>query len=193
MAIGYSMVHRDRIVARLSLSSAYVALALLAASLIVGPINVLRRRANPVSYALRRDIGIWAALVGIGHVIVGLQVHLAGRPWLYFLYDRSERHRVPLRHDIFGVANYTGLGATVILALLLALSNDWALRRLGTPHWKRLQRYNYLGAAFVIAHGVAFQVIEQRASGLVILFLSIIAVVLGLQLAGFLQRRRELS
>src|SRR5262245_40844369 len=69
---------------KLSMASAYTALVLLGATLATGPWNVLRGRPNPVSTDLRRDIGIWAGIVGLVHVAVGLQVHAGGDIWLYF-------------------------------------------------------------------------------------------------------------
>src|SRR5215213_1181886 len=113
---------------RLSMATAYVALGLLAATLAIGPLNILRRRPNPVSTDLRRDIGIWAGLIGIVHMIVGLQVHLRGTPMRYFIYGPKEPSPSKIRFDAFGLANHTGLIATLILVLLLALSNDLALR-----------------------------------------------------------------
>ena len=68
-------------------------LALLVATLLIGPWNVLRRTANPVSSDLRRDIGIWAGMLGILHAGVGQFVHLRGRPWLYYvLKDKDGNH-----------------------------------------------------------------------------------------------------
>src|SRR5262249_18277318 len=81
----WSQSSRD-VVFRLSLASAYVGLVLLGASLVIGPWRVLRGRANPVNSDLRRDIGIWAGIVGLAHVVIGLQVHLKGRMSLYFLF-----------------------------------------------------------------------------------------------------------
>src|SRR5262249_8608454 len=124
---------------KLSMASAYAGLAVLSASLVIGPLNISRGRPNPVSTNLRRDIGIWAGLMGLFHVIVGLQVHWKGRFWIYFVYPSEENRFFPIRYDPFGFANYTGLGATLILAMLLALSNDMSLRRLGTKRWKSLQ------------------------------------------------------
>lgn len=190
LVVAYALFHRARAVQRVSLASAYVALALLGTSLILGPLNVLRDRANPVSYGLRRDIGIWAAIVGLAHVVAGIQVHLAGRPWLYFVYDCTEPHRLPLRHDIFGLANYSGLVATLLLALLLALSNDRALRKLGTPRWKRIQRYNYLCFAMVAIHAAAFQIIETRWWPLIGLCGLMISASASLQVAGYRHRSR---
>src|SRR5713226_2215143 len=47
---------------RLSMATAYAGLIFLAASLWLGPWNVLRRRPNPVSFDLRRDVGIWTGI-----------------------------------------------------------------------------------------------------------------------------------
>jgi sulfoxide reductase heme-binding subunit YedZ len=69
---------------RLSMATAYAALVFLAASLWLGPWNVLRRRPNPVSFDLRRDIGIWTGILAIVHTAIGLTVHLRGRMWMYF-------------------------------------------------------------------------------------------------------------
>src|SRR3954467_12272387 len=67
---------------RLSMATAYAALAFLAASLALGTWNVLTRRPNPVSFDLRRDIGIWAGVLALLHTVIGLTVHLRGRTWM---------------------------------------------------------------------------------------------------------------
>jgi sulfoxide reductase heme-binding subunit YedZ len=115
---------------RVSMATAYVGLALLGISLILGPWNVLRRRPNPVSTDLRRDVGIWTGLMSLVHLGVGLCVHLRGRPWLYFLYPSNESHALPVRYDLFGLANHTGLIAGFVLALGIAyqvIENRWRL------------------------------------------------------------------
>jgi sulfoxide reductase heme-binding subunit YedZ len=169
-----------------SLASAYVALILLGLSLAIGPWNVLRRRANPVSSDLRRDVGIWAGVLGLFHLVIGLDVHLRGRPWLYFVYPADQPHDVPVRHDLFGFANFTGLVAGLVLLLLLVLSNDLSLARLGTRRWKALQRFNYYAAALVVAHSIAYQFIEKRIHlpALLVTFAVVVLVVAGLQLRG---------
>jgi len=140
---------------------------------------------------LRRDIGIWAGLLGLFHTIVGLQVHMGGKFWLYFVFPSQENRLFPLRYDPFGFANYTGLGATLVLAMLMALSNDLSLRRLGTQRWKSLQRWNYPCAILVVLHGIAYQFIEKRSLWFVVLFGSI-ALVAGLvQVAGFRATRLQ--
>lgn len=167
-----------------SMSTAYVSTALLFACLMVGPVNVLRRRPNPVSTHLRRDLGIWGGAIALLHLAVGLNVHLRGKPWLYFVYGPDQPHRVPLRHDLFGFANYTGLAAGLLFGVLLAISNDRSLRRMGTARWKRWQRWNYGATALLVAHGVAFQTIEKRTLGVVIVCAMALLLTIGLQLAG---------
>ena len=165
---------------RASMGTAYVSLLLLSVSLLIGPLNVLWGRPNPVSADLRRDVGIWAALWGLAHVVFGLQVHLPGRPWEYFLWPAHLGRLVPFRYDAAGASNHTGLAATLILLALLAVSNDAALRRLGTGRWKSVQRWNYVCFALVTIHGVIYQVLEQRAWTWVGVFaLTLLTVVVG--------------
>lgn len=169
-AIVFFIVDSKDTTFRVSMATAYVGLALIGLSLIIGPLNVLRGRPNPINTSLRRDIGIWGGIVGLVHTVVGLQVHMAGRFWLYFLYPREESHFVPFRYDTFGLANYSGLGVSLVLVLLLALSSNAALTRLGTPRWKALQRWNYAGFALLVLHGTVYQFLEKRMAGFVLVF-----------------------
>lgn len=168
----------------LSMSSAYGGLVLLALSLMIGPWNKLRGRPNPVSGYLRRDIGIWAGILGAVHVIAGLQVHMRTM-WQYFLPPPDATYRFPLRIDPFGLTNYAGLFATMILLLLLSLSNDASLRALGADRWKSLQRWNYAYAILTVAHGVVYQILEKRMAGFVAAFAAIVLLALAMQFAGF--------
>jgi sulfoxide reductase heme-binding subunit YedZ len=184
-AVFYLILAPDDPIWWLSMASAYSSLALLALSLTIGPWNKLRGRPNPVSGYLRRDIGIWAGVLGILHVIAGLQVHFRGKMWLYFLPPANATYTFPIRIDPFGLVNYAGLGATLTLLLLLSLSNDASLRAFGTSRWKALQRWNYAGALLVVAHGVVYQIIEKRTAGLVVAFAAIVLFTLTMQFAGF--------
>jgi sulfoxide reductase heme-binding subunit YedZ len=162
-------------VQRLSIATAYAGLGFLAATLLIGPFNELRGQPNPASTNLRRDIGIWAAIGGITHTVFGLQVHMRGEIARYFIPD-AER-AVSKNALAFLTANYTGLAATVLLALLLGISNDVALRTLGTPRWKRIQRWNSLLFALVAAHGALYLAVEKASWILVVPFVLVIALV----------------
>jgi sulfoxide reductase heme-binding subunit YedZ len=172
-------VRRD-LISHLSIATAYPALFLMAAAVLLGPWNVLRGRPNPVSSDLRRDLGIWAAIFALLHTAIGLNVHLRGRPWLYFVDERGR-----LRHDMFGFANDTGAVAAIIVLMLLAISNDISLRRLGVRKWKSLQRWTYAAVVLTWLHGLAFQSVEDRQFGYRILFWVTIVLIVVLQLAGF--------
>ena len=131
------------VLTRLSFSTAWPALVLLTVTLMIGPWRTLTGKPPVLSFDLRRDIGIWAGILGVLHAGVGQCVHLRGRPWLYYVYEKAQEHLLPIRHDMFGFANFTGLFAALMLLALLTTSNDASLRKLGLPGWKSLQRWNY--------------------------------------------------
>lgn len=184
VAVLYQTRPYPDVLSRASFATAYPALALLAITLLIGPWNLLRRNANPVSSDLRRDIGIWAGLLGILHAGVGQFVHLRGRPWLYYVYGPTEHHH-GMRHDLFGLANYTGALGTLILIMLLATSNDLSLRRFGTRRWKQLQRWNYAVFALVAIHSFAFQGVETQKMQWVLTVVICVVSALAIQIAGF--------
>jgi sulfoxide reductase heme-binding subunit YedZ len=188
LAVSFTVPSQDFLF-RSSMATAYAGLALLGATLITGPWNVLRLRRNPVSSDLRRDMGICGAVLSLAHVVIGLQVHSRGAMIHYFLRPPDEGHASwGLRFDRFGLANYTGLGAALLIVLLAALSNDWSLRSLGGRRWKALQRNNYALFALVVIHGVAYQVLETRETPYPALFAAMVAVVLAIQWAGYRRR-----
>ena len=179
------------VVTRISFSTAYPALALLVLTLALGPWRVLRRQRVPVSFDWRRDLGIWAGILTLVHTVAGQMVHLRGRPWLYYVYPRKSLHSFPLRHDLFGSANETGLLATLIVLALLATSNDLSLRALGTPGWKRLQRWNYAVFALAGAHTLLYQSIEKKLGGAwAVAVIASLAITLAMQTAGYLRRKQ---
>lgn len=171
---------RKDVISRLSIATAYPALLLTTAALLLGPWNVLRGHDNPVSFDLRRDLGIWAGIMALVHTGIGLNVHLRGRPWLYFV-DQHNR----VRHDLFGFGNDTGLIGAFLFLLLLAISNDLSLRRLGTRKWKSLRRWTYLAVALTLMHAVAYQLIEEREAAYKSVLWGVIAVVAAFQVAGW--------
>jgi sulfoxide reductase heme-binding subunit YedZ len=103
------------------MATAYAGLIFLAVSLWIGPWNVLRRRPNPVSFDLRRDIGIWTGILAILHTVIGLTVHLRGRMWMYFF---KSLHPLKPQNTQFGFANLVGLGAALLFLMLVLISND---------------------------------------------------------------------
>jgi sulfoxide reductase heme-binding subunit YedZ len=172
-------------VSQLSIATAYAGLFLTAATLLLGPFKVLQRKPNPISTDLRRDFGIWAGILALLHTAVGLNVHLRGKMWLYFV---DTRHH--LRRDAFGFGNYTGAIAALVFTLLLALSNDVSLRKLGLDRWKFLQRWAYAGILLTMAHAIAYQQIEERSSPFQVVLYLAFGIVLAFQVAGALKTRQ---
>ena len=103
---------------------------------------------------------------------------------LYFMPPLAAQSPLPVRLDAFGFANHLGIVGAVLLLLLMLISSDRALRRLGAIRWKRVQRLNYLAAAAVVMHGVLYQLLEHRAVPMVIGFALTIAAAFLLQAAG---------
>lgn len=188
----FQTIVSPELIFRLSMATAYTSLLLLGGTLITGAINVWRSRSNPISTDLRRDLGIWTAIIGIAHVLLGLNVHMGGKFWLYFLDPANESHPLPIRLDPFGFANYTGLFATIILVFLCAISNDLSMRWLGRKRWKNLQRSNYALYALVALHAIVYQLMEKRPMPYPAIFAALVAVVLVIQGLGFQRRKQQL-
>ena len=186
--------HSSQVMFRLSMATGYTSVALIGWALLIGPWRVRRGRSAPVSTDLRRDVGIWGGLFGLAHVATGLFVHL-GDPLKYFVY-RDTGRALPVRYDLFGFANWSGLAATVLLLLLLLISNDVSLRKLGSRRWKAWQRWTYWAGALVAVHGLAYQWIEKGNGGWVFVFVPVVLIVAAMQLDGrrrFLARRAAIS
>ena len=173
---------------RLSMATAYSSLVFLCITLLLGPWNTLRRRPNPVSFDLRRDIGIWAGLLAVLHTAVGLTVHLRGRMWMYFL---KQRHPLKIQTGQFGSANYLGLISALLFLMLIAISNDISLRGLGLRRWKSIQRWTYAAVGLAIVHGVLFQLIEKRHLPWVLVFAALSILIVAVQLTGVIYARAD--
>jgi len=162
---------------RLSLASAYAALLLLAVTFALGPYYFFVKRREPVSTHLRRDFAIWGGALALGHTLLGLQAHFHGKMWAYFIIEDWRGQVVPIRFDAFGLANYAGAFAAAIIIVLLVISNDFAIRRIGISRWRRIQSWATVCAWLSIAHALAYQVLERRALWVVIVFATIVVAV----------------
>lgn len=183
----------DDVIFRLSLSLGYVALLLLLFTLLISIWSLLtNKKLLPIQYDVRRDVGIWAGILGILHSLVGLFVHFRDKPnsfLYYFIFPPETKAAFPLRYDLFGLANYTGLFGVLLVALLLAISNDFALRKLGAKKWKNLQRLNYVFFAFVFVHSVIYAAIEKRPLPMFAFTLLLFGLTVALQIFGIKKHR----
>lgn len=167
---------------RWSLVTAYVAVALLAITLSIGVWNLFRRGSSPVSIDLRRDVGIWCGIFAVVHTLVGLNVHM--KNWTQYFVDDSGGPRT----DLFGLANYLGGLASVIVVVLLATSNDCSLALLKNRTWKLIQRWNYVFAAITAVHAALYIVVEKRLVPYLFVLTGLIVWILVVQLVGVLKK-----
>lgn len=70
----------------LGMATAHTGIILLSVTLMIGPLKLIRGRAYPVITNLRRDMGIWIAVISIIHVMAGMQLHMGGRIWPYYFH-----------------------------------------------------------------------------------------------------------
>lgn len=176
--------------AAFTVATGYAATLLLALTLLIGPANLLLRRRIPVSTSLARDTGIWAFIVSAAHVIVGLKAHGNARDLFNFVNYFFHSDGTP-KASSFGLGNWTGLAALVILAGLLALSNDRSLRELKAKRWKSLQRFNYALFALVVLHAFFYGALLRMTSPFTLVLLFTVVAVLGGQAAGIRAWRRR--
>ena len=169
-----------------SVASAHVSFFWLAVALLIAPSRILRGRSAPLQIDLRRDVGIWTGVMAIVHTVFGLQGHMQGRFWEYFVVRGASGWT--LRRDLFGLSNDLGLAGLGLVLLLLVLSNDWALRRLGARRWKRGQQSSYILFGLVLAHGFIFQQMGKRPWPLVIVLLTLAGLAVAGQSAAFWAR-----
>ena len=97
---------------------------------------------------------------------------------------------MPLRHDLIGFANWTGVAEALLLVLLLAISNDASLRKLGTKRWKSWQRWTYWVAVLTVAHALGYQIEAKQHGEWIAVFAVVTVIVLAMQLDG---RRKMLA
>ena len=172
----------------------YLSLLLVGVTLLIGPLNLLRQRRNPVNVDLRRDIGIWAGITGCWHVLLVLRGSLRdNRILFYFLRPGCCGGYTPL-FTAYSLSNDAGLFATLLLLLLLALSNTFSLRVLKGKRWKWLQRSTYVLLLLALAHTFGFQYLNLRGPLWIDAVLGLCAVVLVCQIWGIattLARRRR--
>lgn len=181
---------RSYLTQRFTVATGYIALGLLGLTLLIGPANLLLRRRTPISSYLARDVGTWAAIGSVVHVIYGSLLHSGGQLSAFLNYFFAPDGGPKL--NSFGLGNWTGLAATVIVVGLLATSSNAALRKLKAKPWKRLQRLNYALFVLVIGHAFFYGALLRVTSPYtLLLLLSVIAVFVGQAVGVWLWRRRH--
>jgi len=170
-------------------TTGYVGILALFISLLIGPVNLLLKRNNPVSNHLRRDIGVVGGILAVIHSVTGLFVHLRGNNWKYFL--NKTDHGYTIRLDNFGLANYFGLISVLLILLVLLSSNDYSLKKLGQTTWKNIQRLSYLIFILAILHSVYYRVVANNHFLIFYLYIPLFVIVLLFQNMGIWIKLRD--
>jgi sulfoxide reductase heme-binding subunit YedZ len=175
-------------------ATGYIALGLIALTLLIGPVNLLLGRRVPVSNYLSRDVGTWAVIFSVLHtaVIAWLAYVNEGSgiigSFMHFFVAPDGR----ILTNSFGLGNWAGLAALVIAVGLLPISNDVALRTLKARRWKRVQRLNYGLFGLVVAHALFYGALLRLTSvSTLVLGLCVVAVGIGQGVGIWLWRRRH--
>ncbi len=170
----------------ITIGTGYAGILLIALTLIIGTINLFRKRRNPVNLDIRRDIGIWAGINIIIHSIFGFQVFQNAQLLLYFLNKDGG-----IRTDTFGWSNYVGLISFLLLLPVLFTSNQLSLKYLKGKRWKNLQRLAYGVFGLGVIHTIGYQLYNVRDTGFGLAVAGIVLAVLVAQAVGiFVVRSR---
>ena len=175
---------------RLSIVSAYLCLGYLSLVLIIGPKQAIRSGKPTVNNLLRRDLGIWGAAMGFGHLYLAMVLSMNNEYLTLFVYTDELPFSVEVRYLLYSWGVIAGFLVGILFILLVALSNDRSLRLIGTRWWKRLQRLAYVAFSLTVLHAFAFQIIESRQVLLISMMATAVALIFVVQLVGIAAVRK---
>lgn len=167
-------------IGRLSLLTAWLCTGFLVAALAFGPVQVLRTGRPVLNSLIRRDLGIWAALTGLAHLWLATVVVMTP---VYF-----QTYITPADGSDPGLAGWVGTGGILagylvglLFLMLLGLSSNRSLKRLGPERWKSLQRWAWPAFLLTVVHGLVFQVVEGRTGFLIFILSTVLLTVVWLR------------
>ncbi len=114
---------------------------------------------------LRRDLGIWAAVAGLVHLVAATVEVMQPAYFRAYVTGPMDAPLPAFTGWISTPGIVAGYLVGLLFLVLLGLSNDWSLRRLGAARWKRAQGASTLALYLTVAHGIVFQVLEGRTGG----------------------------
>ena len=176
---------------RLSIVSAYLCLLLLALVLLIGPASVLRSRRLVVNSYIRRDTGIWAAVNGLLHFYLANVLSMNYEYLGAYVENAAQAPSAAARSTLYNSGTIAGYLIAVLFIVLLLLSSDWMVRKVGLKWWKRIQRFSYLGFILTCVHAFEFQVLEARPLFWVVVVATVAIVIFAAQCMGFLAVKKR--
>jgi sulfoxide reductase heme-binding subunit YedZ len=180
----------EALIDRLSITTAWLCAVLLGIVLLIGPFESMRSGRRPVNHLLRRDLGIWTALIGLAHLYLGMEASMTPAYLMQFVENGRSALSFETRDALFFWGTILGFIVGLIFLMLLALSSNAAIRILGLSWWKRLQRAAWFSFALTALHGLAFQMLENRPAVWITILVLISGGVIATRLAA---RSRRLN
>lgn len=140
--------------------------ATLIALIVTLSVTPLRRLTGVVLIRFRRALGLIAFYYVCCHLLVWLllDVQIPAQIWA----DIVKRPYITI-----------GMAAFLLLVPLAATSNNWSIRRLGAPRWRRLHQMSYLAAILGAVH---YTMLTKTWQAEPLLYLTAILALLGLRL-----------
>jgi DMSO/TMAO reductase YedYZ heme-binding membrane subunit len=181
----------DSALDHLSIASAWLCVGFMAAALLFGPYLRATADRRVVNNYVRRDIGMWSALAGLVHFVVAIDVSMSPAYLSVYVQVLDTAISLEWRDRLFAWGSIVGTLAGVLLVILLAISNDKLLGRLGQKNWKRVQGLAYPAFLLTAVHGFAFQLLESRRAGVIILLAALCLLVIFSRLASRSKARRQ--
>ena len=192
LAGGVLILSQPDLLERISITSAWICMAYMTVALLLGPLRRARGEVVPANIYVRRDLGIWAALLGLLHFYAGNVVAMNQVYIGTYVRGPLVSSMELLRDQLFSFGSITGLIIAIIFLVLLAISSDRALRWLKVSRWKKIQRSSHVALWLTVFHGIAFQFLESRFIPLVLLAVMAIAIFF-VRRRGRRKNKRELS
>jgi DMSO/TMAO reductase YedYZ heme-binding membrane subunit len=131
--------------------------------LLIGPLNVLRTGRLVSNSYVRRDTGIWAAMMGLLHFYLANVLSMTYEYLGIYVENSALPPSAAIRSSLYTWGTVFGYVIAVLFIVLLVLSSDRMMRKVGLKWWKRIQRISYLGFILTCIHALAFQVLETRS------------------------------
>ena len=176
---------------RLSIVSAYLCLLLLGIALLIGPASVLRSGRLVVNSYIRRDTGIWAAANGLLHFYLANALSMNYEYLGAYVDNAVQPPAASVRSTLYNSGTISGYVIAVLFVVLLLLSSDWMVRKVGLKWWKRIQRFSYLSFILTCIHAFEFQVLEARPLVWVVVVAAVAVVTFSAQCMGFLAVKKS--
>lgn len=175
----------------LSIISAYLCLLFICAALLIGPSRIWRGGAPILNIHLRRDIGIWAGLMGLLHFFLANVLAMNFEYQALFVENAVGPPSAAVRDQLYLWGIILGYVVAVLVLILMALSSDKVLRMVGARWWKRLQRLSYFAFAATVVHAFAFQILETRPPLWIVLVSAATVTVISMQVIAFCKVKRS--